>query len=291
MNSLFCDLKMKTTNSKLTIPGLTIAYKTWGSADHPPILALHGWLDNAGSFDRLAPYLAKDFYLIAVDLPGHGLSSHLPSGCHYHFADGIFTLAEIIHGLHLDKTHLLGHSMGACLASLAAGVIPERVLSMALIEAIGPFSSPEQHCCEQLSHYAHHLTAQGKEGRPYPSLEAAANARAKRGYLSHDHALTLCERGVREQEGLYYWRHDRRLISPTPLRMTEGQILSCLNKVKAKSCLILAKEGFNYDEKDIEGRIKAVKNLRVNHLNGGHHLHMEKPDTVGQYLVEFFKQT
>ncbi|KTC98278.1 alpha/beta fold hydrolase [Legionella erythra] len=280
---------MKATHGKIKIPGFTIAYKQWGNPDNPAILALHGWLDNAGSFNLLAPFLARDFHLIAVDLPGHGLSSHLPPGCHYHFSDGIFTLVNLINAFHLDTIHLLGHSMGACLASLMAGVVPERIRSMALIEAIGPFSSPEARCCEQLAHYARHLNDNSKAERPYPSLEAAAHARAKRGYLSFEHAAILCERGVRKHEGSYYWRHDRRLIAPTPLRLTEGQILSCLKKIAAKSCLILAEQGFNFDENDIEGRVKAVNNLEVTRLGGGHHLHMEKPDTVGQYLVDFFK--
>src|SRR5690349_24801058 len=100
----------------LTIPGFSIACKIWGNPDKPSILALHGWLDNANSFTHLAPYLENDFHFIAVDLPGHGHSSHLPEGCNYHFFDGIFIVLKIINALNLDRVHLLGHSMGACLA-------------------------------------------------------------------------------------------------------------------------------------------------------------------------------
>src|SRR5262245_54247330 len=126
---------MKTLN--LTIPGLTIACKCWGNPQNPPILALHGWLDNANSFDYLAPYLEDQYYLIAIDLPGHGHSSHIAQGAYYHFSDGIFTVIEIINALKLDKVHLLGHSMGACLASLVAGVTPDRFPSLFLIEGLG----------------------------------------------------------------------------------------------------------------------------------------------------------
>lgn len=126
----------------LSIPGLSIACKVWGNPDNPPILALHGWLDNANSFDDIAEHLQNDYYFIAVDLPGHGHSSHLPPGCIYHFTDGIFTVVEIINALGLNKLHLLGHSMGACLGSLVAGVAPDRFLSLSLIEGLGPFFSP-----------------------------------------------------------------------------------------------------------------------------------------------------
>lgn len=49
------------------------------------MLGLHGWMDNAGTFDRLAPLLSPSIYFVAVELPGHGLSSHLPAGVPYHF--------------------------------------------------------------------------------------------------------------------------------------------------------------------------------------------------------------
>jgi pimeloyl-ACP methyl ester carboxylesterase len=111
---------------QLQIPGFTIACKAWGNPEDQPIIALHGWLDNANSFDEIAKRLQDKYYIIAVDLPGHGHSSHLPAGCIYHFTDGIFIVLEILNALKLKKVHLLGHSMGACLGSLIAGVAPER---------------------------------------------------------------------------------------------------------------------------------------------------------------------
>jgi len=274
----------------LQLPHLTIACKAWGDKRLPPILALHGWLDNANSFEPIAPYLLDNFYLIAIDLPGHGLSSHIAEGFHYHFIDGIFTIVQIIDALGNEKIHLLGHSLGACLASLVAGVIPEKILSLALIEALGPFSSPDYTCQTQLVQYVQKaLRDNNKDAKPYPSMALAAEARAKRGHLSLNEARILCERGVDNKDGIFYWRHDRRLIYPTALRMTEGQILSCLTAITAKSCLIWADNGFNFDKKEIQPRLDAVKNLIVYEVEGGHHVHMEKPDTVAQCLAEFYK--
>lgn len=279
---------MRTFN--LIIPGFTIACKAWGDETLPPILALHGWLDNANSFDLLALHLEKKFHLIAVDLPGHGLSSHLPQGCYYHFIDGIFTIINILNALNVEKAHLLGHSMGACLASLVAGVIPERMLSLTLIEALGPFSSPELSCRKQLAHFAENdLVKISKEPKFYPSLNLAAHARAKSGHLSLEHAQILCERGVEEKEGQFFWRHDRRLITSTPLRMTETQILTCMEAITTKTCLIWAEKGFVYDQHQMQKRIEAVNQLEVIRMEGGHHLHMEKPDAVNQRLEEFYR--
>ncbi|MFC3908749.1 alpha/beta fold hydrolase [Legionella dresdenensis] len=273
----------------IEIPGLKIACKAWGDKNLPPMLALHGWLDNANSFAPLASYLSKHFYLIAVDLPGHGLSSHLTANSHYHFVDGILNIIQLINELGYQQIHLLSHSLGACLASLVAGVIPERILSLALIEALGPFTSPEQTCRDQLAQYAALLAVtQKKDGKPYPSLEDAAVARTKRGHLDIREARILCERGVEEQNGAYVWRHDRRLLSPVPLRLTENQVLSCLQAITAKSCLILASNGFSVDEQIMSKRIEAVQGLQIFKLEGGHHVHMEHPDTVAQCLGKFY---
>ncbi|MDR3501139.1 MAG: alpha/beta hydrolase [Legionella sp.] len=273
----------------LTIPGFSIAAKTWGNPQNPPILALHGWLDSANSFAPLASYLHHDFYLIAVDLPGHGLSSHLPPGCNYHFFDGIFIIIEIINALKLEKVHLLGHSMGACMGSLVAGVAPERLHSLYLIEALGPFSSPAKTACSQLTDYAKFISHTHRAPKGYEQFESAVLTRSQKGYVSMEIARILCERGLMEKEGRYYWRHDRRLIAPTPLRMTEEQVLSCLQNINTKAHLLLSDEGFAFDAEIMKNRIKAVKNLVVKQLEGGHHIHMEKPELIGQLLTEFYK--
>jgi pimeloyl-ACP methyl ester carboxylesterase len=277
--------------STIAIPGFTIAYRTWGEPHLPPLIALHGWLDNANSFALLAPYLAKQFHVVAIDLPGHGLSSHLPPGCYYHFTDGIFNILQITKALGFKLYHLLGHSMGACLASLIAGVVPEQILSMALIEALGPFANPEDECCEQLAKYARQsYETFEQESKPYPSMELAVQARVKRGYLADKYVSILGERGLQRKDNSFYWRHDRRLLKSTPLRLTENQVLSCLNNIRTKSCLIWAKTGFDFNQESIKQREAAVKNLEIYHLEGGHHVHMEHPDTVAQCLEEFYQR-
>lgn len=273
----------------VTIPGLTIACKTWGNPQHPPVIALHGWLDNAASFDLVAPLLADHLYIIALDFPGHGLSSHLPDGCYYHFIDGIFYILNVIEALGFQQVHLLGHSMGACLASLIAGIAPEKIISMALIEALGPLSAPAEKCCEQLSRfYQQARKLEDKKDKPWPSLAHAAAARAAKGYLSLELANILCQRGLQQEGDVWYWRHDKRLLQASPLRLTEAQILSCLDQINAPACLIWATEGFDFCEDAIRKREQCVKNLNIHHLKGGHHVHMEQPIEVANCLNQFY---
>ena len=68
---------------RIALPYLTLAALEWGDPAAPPLVALHGWLDNAASFAALAPLLAPRHRTIALELPGHGHSGHLPAGAGY----------------------------------------------------------------------------------------------------------------------------------------------------------------------------------------------------------------
>lgn len=66
------------------VPWGFVAGKWYGDRNKQPVLAFHGWQDNAGTFDRLIPLLPKTISVWAIDLPGHGKSSHFPTGMQYH---------------------------------------------------------------------------------------------------------------------------------------------------------------------------------------------------------------
>ena len=131
------------------LPGISIAAKVWGKPSGIPTLALHGWLDNAASFDRIAPLL-PDLYLIAIDLPGHGKSSHYAPESQVHFIDFVINIIKLVNHLHWDKFALLGHSLGGAIASTLAGTIPDRITHVGIIDGLGPMTAPAEHAPMQL---------------------------------------------------------------------------------------------------------------------------------------------
>ncbi|XP_052863919.1 probable serine hydrolase [Anopheles cruzii] len=54
---------------EIPVPWGIVAGKWWGSRLKQPVLAIHGWQDNAGSFDRLCPLLPAEISILAIDLP------------------------------------------------------------------------------------------------------------------------------------------------------------------------------------------------------------------------------
>ena len=263
------------------------AARGWGPLEAPPVLALHGWLDNAASFDALAPLL-PGCRIVALDLAGHGCSDWRPPGMHYHFVDFVEDVVRVADALAWERFSLLGHSLGAAVASCTAAVIRARVRRLALIEGLGPLSrAPE----DGPAAHAQAIRQMGRlaEKRPsvYSDLDAAARARESAGDLSHAAARRLSARGTRAVEGGLSWRSDPRLTFRSPQYLSEPQVLAYLRAIRAPVRLVLADRGMLSDRAGMPARLAAVPQLAVQRLAGGHHLHMDAPTPVAEALAGF----
>ena len=88
-----------------------IAGLRFGNPDGPPVLALHGWLDNAASFIPMAPYLSA-YDIVAIDMLGHGASTHIPKGYDYAFVDWLHDILDVVHSAsYIDIRILSCHRM------------------------------------------------------------------------------------------------------------------------------------------------------------------------------------
>jgi pimeloyl-ACP methyl ester carboxylesterase len=272
----------------LNLPNRSIAALAWGPKNGKPILALHGWLDNAASFIPLAPYL-KDFRVIAIDFPGHGLSSHLPDGIYFHFVDYVADVVNIIDYLGLEKCAILGHSLGAGIATLVAGVFPERITALGLIDGIGPISVTEQQMPEMMgkaiTEYAH---LPKKKLTIYKNAEEASQARLKASTMKISSVNLLVARGLKAVDQGFVWRTDPRLLCKPLVMFTEAQIAPFLSKISSKTCLLRPSPGWPFDEKLFTARINYLQNIEVHRIKGEHHIHMDEPEIVGPLLHEFF---
>ncbi|WAJ30040.1 alpha/beta fold hydrolase [Antarcticirhabdus aurantiaca] len=97
-----------------------------------PVILLHGFDGSAAAWEVVAPMLARQRRVVAFDLPGHGGSLSYPGYGPPKLAARA-VLAELSWMGVEGPVHLVGHSMGGAVASLAALFEPERVASLALI--------------------------------------------------------------------------------------------------------------------------------------------------------------
>jgi pimeloyl-ACP methyl ester carboxylesterase len=127
-------------------PDCTLAALAWGSPASPlRVLAAHGWMDNAATFSLVAPALVSSLgaYVVAVDLPGHGMSSHKAPRESYSAIDYAAAIVEAADALGWGGDGggppfvLLGHSLGGGLCTVVAASFPTRVSALVLLENLG----------------------------------------------------------------------------------------------------------------------------------------------------------
>ncbi|WP_347261982.1 alpha/beta hydrolase [Rudaea sp.] len=282
---------MQARDLTVATPHLRLAAKAWGDPALPPLLAVHGWLDNAASFDALAPLIATQFHVVALDLPGHGRSQHRPPGVRYHFVDYIDDVLAAADCLGWEKFSLLGHSLGGGIASFIAAAFPGRVNKLFLIEVAGAVSTPVEKSLAQLQKGVTQFRDNaGKALRVFADAEIAIAARRKAGDLSDAAARALVLRGIREVEGGWSWSSDPRLMPASPQRFTEDQVLAILAGVQAPTLYVLAKPmAMQIAESLMLARAAQIPDLSLVRLPGNHHLHLENATAVATAMLDFLE--
>jgi pimeloyl-ACP methyl ester carboxylesterase len=245
-------------------------------------IALHGWLDNAGTFDGLAPLL-PDLDLVCLDLPGHGHSYHRPQGTPYHFVDWVPEVFCAAGALGWEQFSLLGHSMGAGVASLVAGTFPDRISKLVLIEGIGPFASPDEEAPAQLRKALLHRPS-GK--KLYYSTRQAAIERLSQRDLEPHSAESLAKRGLKNDEKGWYFHYAPEARAPSRQRLSESQVRAFLAEITCPSLLLVAEDGLKAPE-TYQERHKFVRNIDKKELPGRHHLHLDDPASVAEPIKAF----
>lgn len=252
-------------------------------------LALHGWLDNCYSFRPLAELL-PEVNIIAFDLPGHGDSSTLPEGMSFDFHQYLVWVHELIEAMDGPPDILLGHSMGAAILSLYAGVFPEKAPRLVLIEAIGPLSAPEDEAPQKMRTYIQSWLQPARlRNALYANRDEAVRARQKNGPLALKSAEILAERGVENRGQGVVWKHDPRLKLPSRYQFSEAQTLAYLGAITAPTLYVEATQTIIPNNELTRKRKAVVRNMEEVTLPGGHHLHLDDPEPVAHAMRRFLK--
>jgi pimeloyl-ACP methyl ester carboxylesterase len=199
--------------------------------------------------------------------------------------DNVAVILELAHEQGWDRFHLVGHSMGGALATLVAGLHPEKVSRLVLIDSIGPPSATAEQARLSMAHYLH-AYLNGKANPTYRNRDQAIEVRARLAGILTTTADTLVERDLSEVPGGYSWNHDPRLKYPIIRTFPEEQVLACIRAITAPTLLIAAERSALVEE-FYPGRIAAVPDLRQVTLPGGHHLHMENAAQVAAVIRNF----
>lgn len=273
----------------LDLPTVRLAGLRWrNGAARVRVLALHGWLDNAASFMPLASRI-DDVDLVALDLAGHGRSDHRPRGAWYHLVDNLTDVNAALDALCWPRATLLGHSLGAALASMFASALPGRVDALWLIEGLGPVATAEPETARNLGRaLAERARAVDKSPRVFADMAEAEAARRAATPMAAESVRLLVERGTHAVPGGLTWSSDPRLLLTSASRVTEGQIAALLAAIACPTLLIRAGTSEPYFTPELAAtRIGMVRDIDSVELPGGHHLHLDDPAPVAATIAAF----
>lgn len=279
-----------------------------------PIIALHGFLDNSNSFKPIAPYITQNepFYLIAVDLPGMGFSSHIPEGIPYSTKFYLMCVRRIVMHFELEKFIFLTHSFGCSIALAYSACYSNEIIGLVLLD----FAMRD--CDFETKDSVAECWKEGIE--TYLKSEKSLMDKEKLGVkkpLTYEHALkrllesnkhidesaakVLLERGLITINNNLQYTRDIKLVAGTSLRDYHSEynrIYESLFENLENPVMLLYATPPAFGEKlcnqvmHIMNQIKKNSKSEVELIpfEGTHHFHMVNPEEASKIILEFLKR-
>ena len=283
----------------------------WGdpsllSAERPPLVMLHGWMDVAASFQFVVDALADDRFVLAVDWRGFGLTDATTGDC-YWFPDYLGDLDALLDALPETGApgrtiDLLGHSMGGNVAMLYAGVRPARIRRLINLEGFGMPATRPAEAPTRLQEWLDELKAP-VELRTYPDLEAVVERLRKTNpRLRPDRAAWLAGHWSKQQPradgapgGDWKLLADPAHKRSNPILSRVDESLACWTRITAPLMWVEGDLtdtgkwwGERYSKQEAHRRLDVVANIERHVLSpAGHMLHHDQPEELARRLDAF----
>lgn len=277
------------------IRGLAHHVVRWGPDSDDPVLLLHGFADAAATFQFVADETNPKLPLLAVDWRGFGRSARSPGG--YWFPDYYADLEQMVDAFcPRGRARIVGHSMGANVAMVYAGVRPARVAGLVNLEGFGLPRTRASQAPERIAEWLNGLRAPPAAGE-YASLDELAERVAKRNpRLAPDRAayIAACwSEPLADGRVRLLTDPAHRHVNPYLYRREEME--ACWRRIEAPVLLVAGSESELALRLAPEGGVESfrpiVRKLAIEEVAGaGHMLHHEQPRAVARLIEAFFGQ-
>ncbi len=281
----------------LMLRGLCTHVRHWGNEGAPRLFMLHGWMDVSASFQFVVDSLARDWHVIAPDWRGFGLTARSGAAC-YWFPDYFADLDLLLdHYSPHVPVNLVGHSMGGNIATVYAGVRPERIATLVNLEGFGlatttPAQAPgrfaqwldELRQPPQMRRYATRAEVMARLCKTNPRLTP------ERADFLAGHWATQCEDGAWEILG----DPAHKVVSAQLYRSDE--VLACWRRITAPVLWVEAEHTDMWRwmgpreqvRAEVDQRMQAIPQVTPARVaDAGHMLHHDQPEAVARLIEDF----
>ncbi len=262
---------------------LRLQYLDWGNDSAPHMLLIHGIRDHGRTWDRLAQEFRSDFHIVVPDLRGHG-DSEWTRGSSYSLLEYVCDIEQLVRQRRLDDVVIVSHSMGGTIAALFAGLYPERVSRLVMIEPIGLYPSPLADDPRALlrSWINSNREMAGRIPRRYPSVEEAfGRMQTANPHLTPELAKFLTIHGSNQNEdGTYSWKFDNHTRAGTPYDIPDQDMIALWKQITCPVLIINSKDGYPHriGQDDTLKHFQDIQLIDVD--NAGHWTHHDQLEEV-----------
>lgn len=267
-------------------------------------MTVHGWQDNAGSFDALIPLLPTHLSYLVIDLPGHGHSSRLPSGVLYSSAIELYIINYIItQHFKWKQVSFMGHSLGSINCCIYATAFPGQVDMIVALDGLNPRVISESYVMEQLKginsvYISDKRNLENSEPPSYSYDQLLNILEAQYFSVARENAPLFLKRAVKESKShkdKYYFARDNKLKTLYFAMYSQDVWLQMATVIK---CPVLAIKALDAPFVDKIEYFKETVTLMKNHntqfeyvgVNGNHHVHLNNPKAVSGVISDFLQK-
>ncbi len=286
---------MKQSRSEfINIRGLRYQVRRWGSEGAPKIFMMHGLLDVSASFQFLVDELRGDWHVIAPDWRGFGLTQWSGRDS-YWFPDYLADLDALLEALQPgEPANLVGHSMGANVTCMYAGIRPERVRRVVNLDNYGLRGTQPQEAPARYQRWLGELETTPSFRRYASFAELAERMRRENPLLTAERATFLAPHwGRLNDAGQVELAADpiHRFVNPVLFRVEESK--ACWKRITAPVLAIEAgqthiRKSLGLSDEELVARKACFANLRVQVIpEATHMLHHEFPEKLAGWIEPF----
>lgn len=281
----------------LQVRGLRTHVRRWGDEHAPRLFMLHGWMDVSASFQFVVDCLQRDWQVIAPDWRGFGMTERVKADC-YWFPDYLGDLDALLdHYAKDEPVNLLGHSMGGNVATIYAGVRPERVAKLVNLEGFGLGRTAPAMAPGRYAKWLDELR-EPPAMRTYASRDAvAARLRKTNPRLTPERADFLAGHwAAPNAQGEWEILGDpaHKITSATLYHVDE--VTACWERIAAPVLWVEADDtdvwrwmGPKEEARlEIDRRMRCIADVRAARVSdAGHMLHHDQPEAVAALIEDF----
>lgn len=306
MNNIIPSIlqKYKIEEIRINVPWGYMAGKLWGPKNIRPILLFHGWQENAGTYDRLIPLLPKEMSYLAIDLPGHGLSSHIPIGMSYNIMDAVHLINVIAATFKWDKVSLLSHSMGGQQNFIYNAMFPDRCDMTLSLDTIKPLIRPTENAIksmrdrleQNLIEYQRQINKSKPPTYTYDKMIEMI-VKSSGNSVTKECAPYLMNRAIAESdsnENQFYFTRDNRVknFSLTPF---DWDLVADMAKLIRSPYLFIKADWTYFDDKKYTDYVMDIMRKNISDFEYGkvastHHVHLVAPELIAPRISSFIQR-